>query len=76
MFRVTFDERVPEVDVGLKNALKDSGGIGDAGGEGVAVRDELSYDDVVLFEAFADYMGVDLFEVPDACAGPKQIEDL
>lgn len=76
MFTVPFDERVPEVDVGLKNALKGAGGVGDVGGEGVAVRHELSYDDVVLFEAFADYMGVDLFEVPDACAGPKQIQNM
>ncbi|KAL6970900.1 hypothetical protein U1Q18_030580 [Sarracenia purpurea var. burkii] len=60
---VTFDERIPEIDVGLQNAVKDAGGVGYVRREGGAERDEAGYDKVVLFCAFVDYLHVDLFEV-------------
>lgn len=52
----------------MGNAVEDGGGIRDGRRVGSGSRDEMADDEVVLFEAFADYLGVDLMEVGDGFA--------
>lgn len=68
LFAITFDETIPEKGIGSENAVEDAGGVGE-GGKRVAEGDEEVDDEVVLLEAFADDMGVELVEVEGGLAG-------
>lgn len=70
-FAVTFDETVPEISIGSENTVEDAGGVGE-GGKRVAEGDEEVDDEVVLFEAFADDVGVELVEVEGGLAGSEE----
>lgn len=73
-FAVTFDETVPEIGIGSENTVEDAGGVGE-GGKRVAEGDEEVDDEVVLFEAFADDVGVELVEVEGGLAGSEEGRD-
>lgn len=66
-----FDEGVVEVDAGAGNAVEDGGGVG--GGrwrkrERSEGGEEEGDEEVVLFGAFEDDLGVDLFKVAEGFA--------
>lgn len=66
------DEVVVEVDAGAGNAVEDGGGVG-GGGRGRRRErseggEEEGDEEVVLFGAFADDLGVDLFKVAEGFA--------
>lgn len=73
MLGVTLDERVPEIDVvGLGDAVEDGDGVGEVRRERGAERDEAGDEEVVLLSAFADDLGMDLFETWDGFTGRQK----
>lgn len=70
-FRVPFEDGVPEVDVGVGYVVEDGGSV-TGFGEGVAEGEELGDEDVVLVEALADDVGVEVLEVEEGFAGGEE----
>ncbi|KVI10083.1 hypothetical protein Ccrd_011520, partial [Cynara cardunculus var. scolymus] len=69
---VAFNESVPEINTRMKNTVENGLGVREVVRRNrVTGRDELSYEEMVLFRALADDLGVDLFKVSDSVENLK-----